>query len=126
MAMTVGDTTMAVPVTSTATIAVLIVVVVRVAVSVVVTLNRNGEREAVRLIVHTATNRAVEEDTSTNGSSIELVIPNVAVVKQTSFAWTVLLAYSLEAFFYLQLKFPIYVWCCSHRLTSCQKAETQN
>ena len=84
---------MAVPVTSFTAGARLIVVVVSVSVSVVVTLNRNSEREAVRLIAHTATDRAVEEDTPTYRSSIELVIPNVAVIKQTSFAWTVLLAY---------------------------------
>ena len=93
MAVTVRDTTVAVPVTSTAAIAVVAVVMVVVTVSVVVTLNRNSEREAVRLIAHTTTDRAVEEDTPTNGSSIELVIPNVAMIKKTSFSWTELLAY---------------------------------
>ena len=84
---------MAVPVTSFTAGAILIVVVVSVSVSVVVTLDRDSEREAVRLIVHTATDRAAEEDTSTDRSSIELVIPNVAVIKQTSFSWAKLLAY---------------------------------
>ena len=93
MAVTVRDTTVAVPVTRTATMAVLIVVVVRVTVSVVVTIYRCSESELVYLELHNTTGWAVEEDTPTNGSSIELVIPNIAVIKQTSFAWTVLLAY---------------------------------
>ena len=84
---------MGVPVTSFTAGAVLIVVVMCVTVSVVVTLDGDSESEAVRLYVHTATDRAAEEDTTTNRSSIELVIPNVAVIKQTSFSWTVLLAY---------------------------------
>ena len=84
---------MAVPVTTFTAWAILIVVVMCVTVSVVVTLDRDSESEAVRLCVHTATDRATEEDSSTDRSSIELVIPNVAVIKQTSFAWTELLAY---------------------------------
>ena len=84
---------MAVPVTSIAAGAVLIVVVMCVTVSVVVTLDRDSESEAVRLYVHTATDRATEEDSSTDRSSIELIIPNVAVIKQTSFSWAKLLAY---------------------------------
>lgn len=93
MAVTVGDTTVAVPVTSTATIAVVAVVMVVVTVSVVVTLYRNCERETIEFQLNSSTGWAVIEDTTTNGSSIELVIPNIAVIKQTSFAWTVLLAY---------------------------------
>ena len=84
---------MAVPVTSFTAGAILIVVVMCMTVSVVVTLDRDSESETVRLYVHSTADTAVEEDTPTDRSSIELVVSNVAVIKKTSFSWTVLLAY---------------------------------